>query len=793
VLRLRLLDRYVLSETFGPLVLGFSLYTFILLIRFLFQSAEMIIRRGVPLPVVGELLLTTLPNIVVLTLPMSLLFAILTAVGRLASDSELVALRACGVSLAALYRPILLLSAALALLNTTLMLRALPWGNSALQRLRLEIAASSVARQVEPRVFYEEWEGKVLYVFDLDRETDRWRGVFLAQSLPTHETEVTVAAWGQVRVDPRGERVILMLGEAVTHKVDLNDPTRYQRHEYSTLDVVLDESYTSSRRAKLSASRGVRELTLSELRQRLADPQLTGEQRNVTRVEIHKKFAIPGACLVFGLFALPLGFNNRSGGRASGFALSIAVILLYYVLLNNGEEAARFGHLPAWLGMWLPNLLLSAAGLFLLTRRNRDQSLLVARLDRWLRHDFWRGLVQLARWRRVARRRAATEAEGPGVRVRISRPRLRFPNLLDRYTLRLFYGVFALVLLSGVTISVVADLTQRFDEILKNHVPRSTILAYYSFLTPQIFHELLPIVILVATLITFGLLSKTSEITAVKAAGTSLYRLSAPVVAAAALFSLLSAGLQAEVLPVTNQRAQQLADRIQGVEAPRTYRRADRWLFGQGGYIYHFLHYDPRAQALQRLQVFEFDGEHRLRRRIYATDAYFGSALPGGPRRWLFSDGWVRRFSTDGGGDQEYSAFAGPVQVDFRESPDFFASELRRPEQMGYRELRRYVGELRRSGQQVPELEVSLYNKAAFPATALVMALVALPFAFRLGRQGTLYGIGLSIALGMVFFAVLATFTKLGEAGVLPPAAAVWSPSAIFATLAVYLFLGVRT
>src|SRR5919106_2986554 len=114
---LRRLDRYVISETVGPLVLGFSIYTFIMLVRFLFRSADMIIRRGLSVGEVGRLVLYTMPNIVVLTIPMALLFAILIAIGRLASDSELVAMRACGISLFTLYRPILLLSALLGAIN----------------------------------------------------------------------------------------------------------------------------------------------------------------------------------------------------------------------------------------------------------------------------------------------------------------------------------------------------------------------------------------------------------------------------------------------------------------------------------------------------------------------------------------------------------------------------------------------------------------------------------------------------------------------------------------------------
>ena len=162
---LRRLDRYVISETVGPLALGFSIYTFIMLVRFLFRSADMIIRRGLSVGEVGRLVLYTMPNIVVLTIPMALLFAILIAIGRLASDSELIAMRACGISLFTLYRPILLLSALLTVVNVYVSAYVLPRANHALQVQTLEIFAKTAARQVEARVFYEEWEGLVLYVF----------------------------------------------------------------------------------------------------------------------------------------------------------------------------------------------------------------------------------------------------------------------------------------------------------------------------------------------------------------------------------------------------------------------------------------------------------------------------------------------------------------------------------------------------------------------------------------------------------------------------------------------------
>lgn len=794
---MRILDRYLLREIAGPLGLGFLVYTFILLLDALFDSAEMIIRRGLPVRTVGELLLLAMPNIVVLTIPMALLFGVLIAIGRLSSDSELVALRATGISLLSLYRPILLLSAALTALNAVLMIFVLPWGNHQLQLERLAILTRSVSSQVQPRVFWDEWPNQVLYVFETPTG-ESWRGVFLAESVPTTQTNrVTVAERGRVRVDESGERVLLELEEAYVHEVDLARPDTYQVSRHGRMELLLEDQFASQQRARVTASKGVRELTLPELRRWAADPERSPEARRLARVEIHKKLAIPFACIVFGIFALPLGFNNRRGSKASGFALSILVIVGYWVLLDYGEKSAEAGGFPPWFAMWAPNLVLSALGLFLLARRNRDKSLLLTKVDRWIRQDAWARLRFLARRRRQRqaerrerrRRRleAADGAERPHVVIRLPRFQLLFPNLLDRYVLRMFSGIFGLTVASGVALYVVADLTGKADEIFRNRVDQAVVIAYYKYSSLQIFYDIAPVLVLVTTLITFSLLSKTNETTALKALGVSLFRISLPAVVAALGVTLLAVFLQSKVLPAANHRVAQLEDRIRGRETVRSYRRADRqWLFGQDRYIYNYIHYDPVRHTLHRLQVFEFDEDHRLRRRLVAERAVYD-----GEGWWRFENGWSRTFA--GTGTASYERFPEAVSARFPEAPDYFVSEIRPPEQMGYLELRRYVEEVEGSGQAVPELRVQLQSKVAYPTLSLVMALVALPFAFLLGRQGALYGVGVSLVLGMVFLAFYAFFTQLGEAGALPPIVAVWSPNVVFGLLSVYLFLWVRT
>jgi LPS export ABC transporter permease LptF/LPS export ABC transporter permease LptG len=794
---LRRLDRYILSELIGPLALGLLVYTFILLLQTFFRLAEMIIKRGLPASTVGELLLYSLPNIVVLTLPMSFLLAVLVGVGRLASDSELVALRASGVSLYRILRPVLTLGVLLTAFNTYLMLELLPRGNTAYLRLFLDIATRTIGSQFEPRVFYNEFQGKILYIFDIAPGSEDWRGVFLADAVPSPDRphDVLVAERGRLELSADGEQVSIRLENAVQHSFDLQRPDRYETRRSERMRVLLRDRFATEERARVFSRKSVRSMTWSEASAAAVDPASSPQGRAEARVQLHKFFAIPVACIVFALLALPLAFNNRRGGKSSGFAFSIGIVVAYYVLLSQGEKAAIAGELSPAVAMWLPNTLLGACGLILIAARNRDRSLLPG----WLRRTGvfprllarMRGSVRRAAPRdrgRAAAGRAGRARGGPEARfvLRLPRFRIRFPNLIDRYVLRMYLFVFLLVLASAVSLLVITDFTENVDEMMRNRPPGSVIARYYRYQSLQLAYEIAPIAVLVTTLVTFSLLSRSNEVTACRALGISLYRLALPAFVGAAATAGLFALLQAQVLPASNLKVAEARAVIRGESTQRFARSADRqWQMGGDRFVYNFLHFDARSDSLQRLQVFELDLAGRLVARLYAEE---GRHRDDG---WVLARGWTRTF--DGREQLEYRPFADEIAVDLEEPPDFFAEEPRRPEQMTYGELADFAAELRTSGRPQPKYEVALHNKLAFPVGSIVMALVGFPFAFRLERRGALYGLGVSIALGLVFILVFALFTTLGEVAALPPAIAVWSPSVLFSLFAAYLFLGVRS
>jgi LPS export ABC transporter permease LptG/LPS export ABC transporter permease LptF len=802
---MKILTRYIAKEMIGPTLLGFGFYTFIILMKSLFDFAGMIIRRSLPAHTVGKLLLLSLPHIVVLTVPMSLLFGILIAIGRLSSDSEIIAMRALGISTSTIYKPVFFFSFTVFLLNLYLMNVVLPRGNTELQSLKAELFTSSVEKEIQPRVFYDEYENLVIYINDIEPKTGQWKGVFVADNRTDESNDLSsahvaegagvalgsahpssqkiiVARTGNLSIIKTSKQVWLNLRNARTHVTDPRKPEKYDLNGNSVQRILLPDRF-SQPDPNVKAARSLRELNLTELiRQAQTLSHTDRVLYRLARVELNKKFAIPFACLAFGIVGLPLGITNRRGGKSSGFSLSIAIILLYYVMLNNGESLASAGKIGPAIGMWAPNIVLTAFGIYLIIRANRDagsqaSSGILSRAIAAIKSAF-----SDRRSKQSEPRAARNESSGF-----LSNFDIAFPNILDRYVLREFLKILALVLVSTAALIMIIDYTEITNDIRENHIPVQVVLSYYRFLFFQVINWTLPISVLVSTLVTFGMLSKNNEITAFKSNGVSLYRVAIPVVGVAVIISMLSYLLVDFVLPYSNQRYEELHNRIKGKKKiTSSSNQQKQWYLGKGHYILNFLSYDRSARELSQVQVFEFDpAEFKLVRRVYAQTARYEGA------RWVFENGWIRSFSDDN--SSSYTPIQRPIGLQYAETPDDFATDVKSPDQMTYRQLSRYIRTIRQSGYAAEELSVKLYEKTSWPFISVVMALIALPFAFRIGKRGALYGVGIALLLGIFYWMIFAVFTKFGEVGNLPAMLSAWSANILFAIAAIYMFLHVET
>ena len=493
--------------------------------------------------------------------------------------------------------------------------------------------------------------------------------------------------------------------------------------------------------------------------------------------EVHKKFALPAACLVFGLIGLPLGIVNRRGGRAAGFAVSIGIVLLYYALLATGEARAIEGRVSPGLAMWLPNILLLAFGAYALVRVRRDKSIFAL--------PFQSAPRPAPSEAGVSRAGAADDPGGHQVLTTGRRASLPGLLLIDRYIARRFLGVFALVVASIVTLYVLIDYLEISDDIARHRPPTSLILRYVQASLSPIILTIVPFAFLVAALVTIASLVRSAETTALLAHGISLYRTTAPILVLAVIAGGLLFVFAERVVPTAAAEADRIRFLLKG-QAPPVSSVGGAWFRGDAGRFYAADAYDPASRIAAGVTVLQIDPS--TWRLVSRHDAARARLAPG--KGLLAEDGWIRTFTQ---GDALAIRRDGPFFIDAPEAAAGFASGQADPRQMTYRELARFIEVRRRAGAGTAMLATGLHQKTAGAASALLLTLVGLPFAFAYGKRGAVAGVGVALFLGLTYLFLSALLVSFGEQGAIPPLIAAWAPNVFFGLGAAWGLLGVRT
>jgi LPS export ABC transporter permease LptF/LPS export ABC transporter permease LptG len=805
-LRPTILDRYILREMLPPTGLGLLVFTFVLLINEIPRLLAILVARSADLSTILRVFLNLLPSIFAVTIPMAFLLGVLLAFGRLASDSEIVALRATGVSPLRLLGPVLMLSAITGLLTFYINAVALPAANQAHRELVFSLVVTKARTVVKPRTFTDELlPGRMmLYVSDISPETGDWKNVFIHDSREPDTPKVILARTGRLVIDKNQRAVTLHLGPGTQHTFPRSDPAKYEESQFQFADFPLpyDEFFP-----RLPLAKGDREMTLPELQAAIRDAQAKGKPaKEYARfaVEWHKKFAIPTACLVFGLLGLGLSLGSRKEARSAAFALAIGVIFVYYVFLRMGEQAGDNGMVSPFLAMWTANIVLGAAAVALLALNNRE-----AAFDPL---DPTHYLGWVPKVRRAALSPGAGSPRPPAPRaavvVRIPRVVVSFPTLLDRYIGRSYFGHFLLVLAGFVSIFTLAEFLDLFNDIQENKVRGVVVVHFYAFHLLAIINLVAPVAILVGVLVTFGVLARRNEITAMKAGGISVYRAAAPLLGVGLLLSLSLYLAQEFVLPSTNRIAALDFNVIKG-RPPQSSGFLDRrWILSSDNKLYNYDYLVERQNpaeagikdlrsrpefALFGLSIYDVDGKTwSMRERVFASRAAWNPAsvtydLERGWRRSLepprsfrsFDLERVRALGRDPGGEID--------------PPRYFRREEKPSDTLGFAELRAHIASLEALGFDTVPLQVQLHRKLAFPAVGLIMTLLGIPFSFTVARRGALYGIGASVVIAIVYWACLGIFEALGNNALLPPLLAAWAPNLIFGAAGLYLMLTLET
>ncbi len=766
---LRRLDRYVFGEVLAPTLVGFLAYTGFMAVRGLVQFSELLVQSEQPLAEAGLVLALSLPHIVVLTLPVAFLLGLLIGIGRLSADSELTALRASGIDLASLYRPIAVVASTIAGITLFLMLAVVPRTNHLLYTMKLRLSSFAFAQRIQPGVFSPEFGGLRVYVEKASADRRELTGLIISdRSNPDEGDRLTLARRGWLELEEDQGRLWLRVEDAETHHQE-EGGKRYDVTSFSKQRMVLQDNGP----AGLAKEKQIREQTLRELLVRAATQARRPEERRLAMTEVHKKFALPAACLVFGLIGLPLGIVNRRGGRAAGFAVSIAIVLVYYALIATGEARAIEGRMDPGLAMWFPNLLLLAFGVFALARVRRDRSVF--------------DLSFRAPAKPEPPKPAAVVATPLPPRSAARRRTMRLPGLLliDRYVARRFLATFTLVVSSIAVLYVLIDYLEISDDIARNKTPFAMVLRYYQAFISPILLDIVPFAFLVAALVTTASLVRSAETTALLSHGVSLHRAAAPLLVMAAVAGAFLFFFAERVVPAAAAESDRLRYLLKG-QVPPSSGATGVWVRGDHGRFFASAAYDAASKRVSGLTMLQIDPKtwHLDAR----TDTERATVVPG--RGLVAHGGWVR-------------SFTGPAAMAARRDDDFlldapeaaaaFAAGPSDIKKMTFLELRRFIKVRQRAGADTAVLATGLHQKTAGAAAALLLTLVGLPFAFKYGKRGAVAGIGVALFLGLTYLFLTSLFVRLGESGSLPPLLAAWAPNVFFSLGAAWGLLGVRT
>ncbi len=772
---MRILTRYILKEILSHAAIGGAIFTFVLFIRYLPHLLEMIVRNSASLGSILEIVLFTLPDMFTVTIPMAVLVGILLGLSRLASDSEITAMRASGIGVWSFVRIAGMVAVAgwgVSFANT---LYLAPKSAAAMRSLEDSLASAQASYEVQPRVFYEDFRDYVLYVQDVRAGSGaaNWRGIFLADVTDPNAPKITTADRATV-VNGPNQTITMRLRDGAESETVPDQPNQYNVSTFAQTDLPLEAG--SQEDVRLGRS----DTPILAMSNRELLDRFQGKNGRIYSIEFEKRLAYPAACLVLMLVGVPLGISSRRGGKGAGFVLTIALVFIYYFLSSTGTALARQNKIPVFLGVWQANLIFALCGIVLLRQMATGGAALsaLASLGNWFRLRAEESSSSTSTMRLTASKRAA---------------RGRFPLILDEYVLREFALTFVMVLVTFVMLMLIFTFFELLSDIIKNKTPLVTVGEYLINLTPSMIYLITPLSVLIGVLVVFGIMNRNSEITAMKATGVSLYRITVPVVAIAAVLSVSLFMFDELYLPQANRRQEALRNVIKGKPAETFEHPGRKWIFGQQrpgqrNRIFYYEYFDSDIDTFGNLSIFEFNpGSFTIAKRIFASTAHWEPNL----NTWVFEDGWMRTFS--GSDVTSYETFPVRTFSEISEQPAYFKKEVRQSSEMNFGELATYIHDLRQSGFNTVPLRVQLNHKIAYPLITLVMAVLAIPFALSMGKRGSLSSIAIAIGVAICYFVVSGFFEAMGNVSWLPAFLAAWSPDFLFGLAGAYLLLRTPT
>lgn len=761
----RLIERYIVKAILPYVGLSLLLLTFVLLAQQAGKFIEILGSADPSLDAVADIALGLIPNILIFTLPMSVLIGTATGLSRLGSDSELIVMRAAGVGTWRLMSPVLLLGVFFTLLTLYIGFEVAPRATTLMREAVIRVTLSKIESPIQPHTFNTEMPGKVVYVREGDKKLGQWGRVFIHWQ-DGKDLRLITARSG--RLDITGEQTELVLTDAVVTTL----PSRQGTLDAGSTQVVTESS--AQFRIRLNTGRNailksfqerraeIEELHWRELLDRVRASDTPIAEKRALLIALNKRLAICCAPLAFALLGAGLGGRTKRFGRGQAVLISLGAMLLYYLVLLGGEHLSRNGTLAPQFGSWLATGLASLTGLLLLLLGGRS------------------GTVWRRRLRSASSKPESSRSTGKRARRSI------LLGLLDRSLIRAICLNFALAYMTLLSIFLIFTLFELLRFITSTEWP--LVVLYLLYLVPLASMSLVPIGLLVSVLITYALMARRSEVVVWWASGQSLYRLSMPALLFSLFISLMLGILQEKILPQANRKQEGYRAQIRGGLNRATTQTGFQWLaIPESKRLYTYKYEGPR-QALVSPAVFEFDSEGvHLTRLIMAGE---GDWLSSGELGLQDAEIVGVGRAAQPGSITRVPRYALAESV----AAESFKPMLNKPSELSSKALSNYIKALKKvKPEEMASLYVALHRRLADISTPVILALIGVPFGVFFGRRSAFWALGMAIIIGLALWASASGFQQLGNYRLLPAALAAWATPLIFTALGLILFSRART
>ncbi len=363
-------------------------------------------------------------------------------------------------------------------------------------------------------------------------------------------------------------------------------------------------------------------------------------------------------------------------------------------------------------------------------------------------------------------------------------------TILDRYIVRQFLLSFFFGLLAFLVIFLVIDMMEKLDDFIDANVPAETIVEYYVAFTPEIIKLMTPVAMLLGALFVVGRLSGQNELSAMKSSGVSLYRLLVPFVAVAFVVSGASVYLNGWILPYANQKKFYIERRYLHTSYEATSR--SNMFFQEGRTrIISVGFYDTQTKTATNVSIEDFSNTNLtiLTNRYDVRQMQWRKPSENEDEQWVLSKG-VRR--SIAGNNQVVESFDQLPMGKLAISPTDIEKKQRKPDEMDYYELKEFIANQERAGQDVARWLVDFYSKVSFPFASVIMVLFGVPFASARPRTGAAVGFGICVAVTFIYLAFMKMSQVFGYNGDLNPLFTAWLANLIFLVVGIFNLMRVQ-